>query len=191
VANFSIALDKTLSWEGGYTTDSGGETNYGISKRSYPSLDIKNITKEQAAQIYRRDFWNPLLLDGIKSQSVANMIFDFAVNAGKAQALKTLRAALGANRSGPMSNIDINEINHLDQDKFLWNYGSKRLGFYQNLAASKPNLAKYLNGWSNRAKSFFFELIQRRALIIGGPLLVAILLYYLKSKLQQRATNEQ
>lgn len=190
MAVFSIALEKTLAWEGGFTSDdSGGLTNFGISQKSYPGVNIQALTKEQAAAIYRRDFWNPLLLDGVKSQRVANMVFDFAVNAGKAQALKTLRATIAANRAGAMSSADISEINHLDPDKFLWSYGIKRLSFYQSLALTKPNLAKYLNGWINRGQSFFLELIQRRALIIGGPLLIAFLLY-LKLKLKQKATND-
>jgi len=191
MAGFSAALAKTLSWEGGYTSDdSGGETNFGISKNSYPNTDIKNLTKDQAANIYRRDFWNPLLLDGVKSQAVANMLFDFAVNAGKSQALKTLRKVLGVpSRTGPMSAADISEINHLDQDKFLWAYGSARLGFYQALAATKPNLAKYLNGWVNRAQSFFLELLQRRALLIGGPLLIAYFLFLKYKSNQNKATQ--
>ena len=37
--------------------DAGGETNFGISKRQYPNLDIKNLTKQQAADIYKRDYY--------------------------------------------------------------------------------------------------------------------------------------
>ena len=38
---------KTLGKEGGYVNNSrdpGGETNFGISKRAYPNVDIKNLT---------------------------------------------------------------------------------------------------------------------------------------------------
>ena len=55
--------------EGGYVNDqkdSGGETKYGISKRSYPNLDIKNLTKKQATDIYKVDFYNKMKIDLIK-----------------------------------------------------------------------------------------------------------------------------
>ena len=44
---FDIAFKLTIGHEGGYVNDPddpGGETNYGISKRSYPDVDIANIT---------------------------------------------------------------------------------------------------------------------------------------------------
>jgi len=59
---FEPAIAFTLSWEGGYVNDffdAGGETNMGISKKSYPDLDIKNLTVEQAKAIYYEDYWLP------------------------------------------------------------------------------------------------------------------------------------
>lgn len=71
-ADFVPALAFALKWEvggapnGGYLSpeaaarlgDPGGETKYGISKRSYPHLDIANLTLDQARDIYRLDYWN-------------------------------------------------------------------------------------------------------------------------------------
>ncbi len=58
--NFEKAMTFIFKWEGGYVNDGndpGGETNFGISKRAYPNLDIKNLTKDEAKQIYYRDYW--------------------------------------------------------------------------------------------------------------------------------------
>ncbi|KKK79728.1 hypothetical protein LCGC14_2830570, partial [marine sediment metagenome] len=66
MANFEKSAEKLGIFEGGYSNDkndAGGETNHGISKRSYPELDIKNLTKDDAKKIFKRDFWNPLNLD--------------------------------------------------------------------------------------------------------------------------------
>ena len=55
---FEEAMTFVLHYEGGYVNnphDPGGETNYGISKRQYPDLDIQAITPSQALGIYRRD----------------------------------------------------------------------------------------------------------------------------------------
>lgn len=45
--------------EGGYVfdkADPGGETKFGVSKRSYPELDIKGLCLDQALSIYENDF---------------------------------------------------------------------------------------------------------------------------------------
>ena len=55
MAEFKLAIPRVITNEGGYVNDPddpGGETKYGISKRSYPALDIKNLTVEQATAIY-------------------------------------------------------------------------------------------------------------------------------------------
>ena len=48
---FEEIIEIVLEHEGGYVNDpddAGGETKYGIAKRWYPDVDIKNLTKEQA-----------------------------------------------------------------------------------------------------------------------------------------------
>lgn len=94
MANFNLAVEKILAVEGGYSNhpqDPGGETRWGISKRSYPDLDIKNLTKEQAIGIYRRDYWD---YDWIPSQEVAEKLFDMAVNMGVQTSNRYLQHAL-------------------------------------------------------------------------------------------------
>ena len=51
--SFETAFRFTLGHEGGYVDDPrdpGLETKYGISKRSYPAVDIKALTLEQAKE---------------------------------------------------------------------------------------------------------------------------------------------
>lgn len=67
---FQQAMQFVLKWEGGYVNDPkdpGGETNYGISKRSHPSVDILHLTLPEALMIYLRDYWNFYKLDSIPS----------------------------------------------------------------------------------------------------------------------------
>ena len=57
---FEEAFSRLMGHEGGYSNDPldpGGETNWGISKRSYPNVDITNLTRAEAKVIYREDFW--------------------------------------------------------------------------------------------------------------------------------------
>lgn len=97
MADFLKAVKKTLDLEDGYsnrTSDYGGETKFGISKRSYPELDIKNLTIEEARTIYRNDYWDKLSLDRVKDQAAAEELFDTAVNCGWHTAAKFLQESL-------------------------------------------------------------------------------------------------
>lgn len=85
LASFDEAVKITLEHEGGYANhpdDPGGETNFGISRRAYPNEDIRNLTLERAAYLYKRDYWFPMRLDSIHDQQLANNLFDFAVHHG-------------------------------------------------------------------------------------------------------------
>lgn len=82
--NFDKALSFTLLHEGGYSfdpNDPGGETNFGISKRYHPKVDIKNLTKDQAANIYLQEYWIPMKCDDLASP-LDIVVFDSAVNPG-------------------------------------------------------------------------------------------------------------
>ena len=83
MADFIQAVELVLKHEGGFTpglpNDPGGATNFGISQRAYPDVDIKNLTVEGAKEIYRRDYWH---FDAIEDQQLANCLLDCAVNQG-------------------------------------------------------------------------------------------------------------
>jgi len=83
--NWQIAIDFVIKMEGeeyeNDSKDTGGETKFGISKRAYPNLDIKNLTKEQAVEIYKKDYWETVDGDNIYSPMDICM-FNCAVNCG-------------------------------------------------------------------------------------------------------------
>ena len=94
---FDQALAYTLRHEGGYVfdpADPGGETRFGISKRSYPQFDIKELTLAEAEYIYRRDYWLAPRFNRIPNEFVAAKVFDLGVNVGTRRAAKLLQRAL-------------------------------------------------------------------------------------------------
>ena len=100
--NFEKCLEITLVHEGGYVNDKrdpGGETNMGISKRSYPKEDIRGMTRERASAIYRRDFWKPVQGDDLPD-GLDLVAFDAAVNSGPSRGAKWLQQALGVTVDG-------------------------------------------------------------------------------------------
>ena len=89
MSDFILAFSEVIGFEGGYSNnpnDKGGETKYGIAKRWYPNVDIKNLTLNEAQEIYFNNYWNPLLLGQIVSNPIATEIFEQAINMGKSQA---------------------------------------------------------------------------------------------------------
>ncbi len=96
-SDWGAAISFVLKEEGGYTVDQndhGGETNFGISKRSYPNEDIKNMTEERAREIYKNDYWQACHCDELPSP-LAIAVFDSAVNQGTGGAIRCLQIALG------------------------------------------------------------------------------------------------
>jgi len=94
---FLDSFRTLIGFEGEYSTqpaDRGGETKYGISKKSYPNRDIANLTLEDAKAIYYVDFWHALRLDEVEDDQVAFEIFDTAVNCGTRTAARIAQKAL-------------------------------------------------------------------------------------------------
>lgn len=102
MSDFDRAVGIVLTEEGGYVNDPrdpGGETKFGISKRQYPDIDIANLTPQQAAEIYKRDYWTPCKC-GALSWPLALFVFDSAVNQGVNAAIRMLQRALNVPQDG-------------------------------------------------------------------------------------------
>lgn len=94
ITSWDISINFVLKAEGGYVNDPhdpGGETNFGISKRSYPHLNIKALTVDDAKTIYHRDFWLPNGCENLAA-GMDLLVFDTAVNMGSGAAQR-LRAS--------------------------------------------------------------------------------------------------
>lgn len=161
MSNFDKSITIVLQHEGGYVNnaaDPGGETKYGITKRTYPDVDIKNLTVDQAKAIYKRDFWAPYKYDAITSDDVATKIFDTAVNVGSKRAFRFAQQAAnkfgkGLGEDGVMGNLSVNAINEIDPKQYLEAYRGIQADYYKSLVDAKPSLSVFLRGWLNRAQS--------------------------------------
>lgn len=134
MANFKIAHDLTSKTEGGYTNHpndagnyTGGKvgvgaligTNYGISApvlqaylQRVPSVaDMKNLSKEIAESIYYKNYWMPVRGNELVNQTIANMIYDKAVNMGVSASLRLAQRAAQIEETGKMDDFTLNKIN--------------------------------------------------------------------------------
>lgn len=156
---FQQAIAIVLQHEGGYINigaDPGGETKFGISKRSYPELDIRGLTREQAIEIYRRDWWLRLQLDKIEDVDLAAKVLDLSVNVGAKMGITLLQRALrAAGRQvvldGVMGPQTLEAANAADPQMVLAALRSEAAGYYRLLVAQNPGLKVFETGWLNRA----------------------------------------
>ena len=140
------AIDLVLKHEGGYVNDPrdpGGETNFGISKRSYPDLAIASLTRDDARSIYLKDFWR---FAAIGDQRVANCVMDCAVNQGLGAAVKLFQKLEGVAVDGIWGPNTENYASKVT----LVDFQVARLLAYVNIVAQNPGELKFLGGWFRR-----------------------------------------
>lgn len=149
--NFDSAFELLIGHEGGYVNnpaDPGGETRFGISKRSYPGEDIKAMTLARAKTIYLRDFWAPAGCDGVPP-AVRFDLFDMAVNSGVRAAIKCLQGAAGCPQDGVLGPKTLQAVGTLDGAKLVARFNGARLQFMTDL----PAWASFGKGWARRIAS--------------------------------------
>jgi len=145
---FDTCFDKLISHEGNYVNDPrdpGGETRYGVSKRSYPHLDIKNLTLDAARGLYRRDFWDRAQCDKLPP-GVAFDLFDCAVNSGIGQAVRFLQRAVGVADDGNIGPITLAAVARHEPEAIQARYSGHRLDFMTRLSTWDV----FGRGWSRR-----------------------------------------
>ena len=133
---FQSAMKFISKWEwmdrpdGAYTNDPkdpGGETKFGISKASHPTLDIKALLLTEAMDCYYKDYWMKYNIDALKYPfSVA--VFDSYVQHRPNVVAKLVKDADG------------------DLRLFL----ELRRIFYLNLIGHDASLLRFKNGWLAR-----------------------------------------
>lgn len=150
-ANFEACMAEVFKHEGGYVNDPhdpGGETNMGISKRSYPKENIRGMTRERAAQIYRRDFWDKLRCDELPD-GLDLVAFDAAVNSGPSRGAKWLQQALGVAADGKVGMATIGAAKNTYAPAAVM----RAIGFRRAFLKTLPTWERYKNGWNKRLDS--------------------------------------
>jgi len=151
-SEFETAMKFVREAEGGYynhPNDPGGETQFGLTKRDYPLLDIKNITREQADEIFWQDYWlksNAYLIPYPAYIS----FFDSVVNTGRKQANKFLQRVVGATADGIVGPYTRSLLSKKDPVDVAYGIIDQRQTFYNNLCDNRPKLAVFRKGWDNR-----------------------------------------
>ncbi len=135
MAQFDIAYNRTKPFEGGYVNDPddlGGETYKGISRKANPKWEgwlivdfhkslpnfPRNLESSKELQnmipgFYKKNYWNVFWGDRLKSQKIANEIYDQCVNLGASRAIKIAQRVSGHDQTGRMTDALLNHLNEL------------------------------------------------------------------------------
>ncbi len=210
MANFKLFIPLVHLAEGGYQklpTDTGNlnslgqlvGTNKGVSAPVYETYlgyppseaDMRAITTVTANAIYKRNYWDKLKADNMKTQEVANVLVDHGVNAGTGGAAKIVQTVLKNSFSknlevdGAIGNMTIAAINSVDQIKLQSAIVIAREQFYNSLAAQYP---EFIRGWLNRLKPFYEDSVQM-ALRYKKPIGLGFLMVAIAATLLISSTN--
>jgi len=151
---FNITIDFETGGDrfGGYVnnpSDPGGETKWGISKRTFPDKDIKNLTLNEAKNIYHQFFWD-LSYGDLLPYPLCLLIFDFSVHSGVSRSVTTLQKLLKVKVDGIIGEKTLEAISENELKNLCLNFNIERTKFICELIKGNPRFLVFLTGWMLR-----------------------------------------
>ena len=165
MSRFEPSLQLVLSHEGSFVDhpeDKGGPTQNGISLRFYrksikpdaTALDLKNLTINDIAEIYRRFFWDRSLFSEIESQKICDKVFDLHINTGKG--IHILQKALNSYLKihlvidNVLGHYTLSAVNSVNPERFYPALIEQGRLYYRNIVKNNPSQIVFLKGWLRR-----------------------------------------
>ena len=155
-SNFDYCLPKFLRHEGGYVDhprDPGGATNMGVTianfrryvKRNGTKADLRRITREQVAKVFKAHYWDKVKGDALPS-GVDYAVADFAINSGPSRAAKYLQAVVGVKQDGKIGPATLTAVDAMDPATIVKRLCANRLAFMKRLRI----WSTFGRGWKRR-----------------------------------------
>jgi lysozyme family protein len=154
--NFDPCLAFVLAAEGGYVDDPldpGGATNLGITLKvltdwrhsAVTKQDVKSLTRDEAAAIYRAHYWNVVRGDSLPA-GVDLMAFDAAVNLGAGRSARILQAVVGVTQDGSIGPTTVAAVVGANPSDIIEALATKRSDYYHSLST----FDHFGAGWTRR-----------------------------------------
>ena len=188
MADFKIAHGITQKVEGGYANnknDNGGETYRGIARKYWPNwagwrivdmlrisqqstfpacLSKQPVLNELVDKFYKQNFWDTLTLDLMECQTVANELYDTAVNMGVEIAANFLQRSLNAynlnakrfkdipvdNNAGPVTIKTFNSIDERGKKIIYKMLNCLQGARYMDIVERNHSQEEFINSWFGR-----------------------------------------
>lgn len=146
---FEWAIKFVLQHEGDYVDDDedpGGETNYGISQKHHPDVDVDALDRVAAIRIYRERYWDRHRC-GELHPAMALVLFDGVVNQPADWAVKTLQGLAGTTVDGIVGPKTIDTVNRAVSPYLLQRFMAARVDRY----VTRDHYSRFGEGWIRRA----------------------------------------
>ncbi len=156
---FDRAIDVVLAHEGealaDHPLDRGGPTKFGISQRWNPDVNVRELTRAQAIEIYWERFWQGRGYEWLPG-AVASKVFDLAVNLGEQTAVTCVQRALRAcgirvKIDGLLGPETCGAAGQANEVVLLAALRSEAAGEYRLRLERDESQAAFAGGWMNRA----------------------------------------
>ena len=152
-------------WEGGYSNhpmDKGGPTMQGVTLNTFRKYyganktaeDLKKITDTQWYHIFKSGYWDKMRGDYILSQSIANLVIDWAWGSGPVTAARQLQRYLKVIVDGKIGPMTLSALNSRDKRKTFEDLWKLRKEYFEAIVRANPSQRVFLRGWLNRLNSF-------------------------------------
>jgi len=146
---------------------SGYHTNQGVTWATWVSIfgassySIKRFYAMSDEDYYKCivPFWNSILGDQIKSQRIADIIFDWVWGSGKYYPEIYIQDILinsfnqHIKMDGDFGQETINSINTVNEQAEYEAIIVKRFWYFDHIVIAHPSQKKFLEGWKNRVKN--------------------------------------
>ena len=160
-SRFKRFFARLMDFEGGLANDPddrGGLTKYGICKKVYPDVDIRNLTLEEAADIFRRDYYELMQIGSVQNEQIAYAIFDMGVLSGPGTAVTLLQQAINEfsvkqiaedGAIGPKT-LNAMSAENINQTGLLHMYIVCRKNYHLGIIKNDSSQSKFKKNWVAR-----------------------------------------
>ncbi len=174
--NLAQTIKLVFGSEGGYVNhphDPGGATKYGITAatlgawrrlgRKATAEEVRRLTPAEAARILDSQYARPLRYRDLPA-GLDYALFDYAVNSGPAQAVKTLQRLLGVEADGIVGARTLDALRGREAAELIGLLQDARLKFLRGL----KTWTIFGKGWSSRVAH-----VRETALRLAGGIAIA------------------
>lgn len=158
-------VDMVLAYEGGFVdnpNDKGGPTNFGITidtlaswrKCQVTADDIKNLTSQEAGEIYQSKYLVAQNYDQLTDVKLRAAMVDFGVLCGPVNATMSLQSVLGQIKDGICGPATITAANANHGTPTINQLSVARINFHADRVSKRPDQIVFFKGWISRAVSF-------------------------------------
>lgn len=152
---FKFQIDYIIDkWESSdyedVSGDRGGGTKFGITEKDYPSLNIKSLSRQQALDIFWKDYWKRGKLNQIPPQ-IQFMQFAGTVNFGVTGQIRALQDAANVTIDGVIGHLTLLAAQSVTPRSLFLAQKAR----YDRIVANDSSQQKFYPGWINRINDIY------------------------------------